>query len=229
MNKFGIGQSVRRVEDARFLTGRGRYLDDMELPRQTHGVVLLSSHAHADIVRIDTTAAAAMPGVLCVLTGADVEADGIGAFPTIYIADERGGPPGFRTLRPLLVHDRVRCVGDRVAFVVAETVQQARDAAEQIVVDYAPLPTVMSAEAAIKPGATKLWEGCQDNVSFTIAFGDKAKTDAAFAAAHTTVSLRVHNNRVSANPIEPRGAIGDYNASEDKYTLYATLSNFPIW
>ncbi len=222
MNKFGIGQSVRRVEDARFLTGRGRYLDDMELPRQTHGVVLLSSHAHADIVRIDTTAAAAMPGVLCVLTGADVEADGIGAFPTIYIADERGGPPGFRTLRPLLVHDRVRCVGDRVAFVVAETVQQARDAAEQIVVDYAPLPTVMSAEAAIKPGATKLWEGCQDNVSFTIAFGDKAKTDAAFAAAHTTVSLRVHNNRVSANPIEPRGAIGDYNASEDKYTLYAT-------
>ena len=169
VNKYGIGQSVRRVEDARFLTGRGRYLDDIALPRQCHGVVLLSTHAHADITRIDTNVAASMPGVVCVLTGADVEADGIGAFPTIYIADERGGPPGFRTLRPLLVRDRVRCVGDRVAFVVAETVQQARDAAEQITVDYAPLPVLMSAEEAIKPDALKIWAGCADNVSFTIA------------------------------------------------------------
>lgn len=222
MKQYGIGQPVRRVEDARFLTGRGRFLDDIELPRQCHGVVLLSTHAHADIKRIDTAAAAAMPGVLCVLTGADVEADGLGAFPTIYIADERGGPPGFRTLRPLLVRDRVRCVGDRVAFVVAETLQQARDGAEQIVVDYLPLPAVIGAEAAIRPGAPLLWDGCADNVSFTIAFGDKARTDAAFAAAHTTVSLRVRNNRVSANPIEPRGAIGDYDPAEDKYTLYAT-------
>lgn len=222
VNKYGIGQSVRRVEDARFLTGRGRYLDDITLPRQCHGVVLLSTHAHADITHIDTTVAASMPGVVCVLTGADVEADGIGAFPTIYIADERGGPPGFRTLRPLLVRDRVRCVGDRVAFVVAETVQQARDAAEQIAVDYAPLPVLMSAEEAIKADALKIWAGCADNVSFTIAFGDKARTDAAFAGAHKVVSLKIRNNRVSANPIEPRGAIGDYNAAEEKYTLYAT-------
>ena len=222
VNKYGIGQPVRRVEDARFLTGRGRYLDDIELPRQCHGAVLMSTHAHADIVSIDASAAAAMPGVLCVLTGTDVVDDGLGAFPTIYIHDERGGPPGFRTLRPLLVSDRVRCVGDRVAFVVAETLQQARDAAEQILIDYAPLPAVTSAEEAIKPGALKIWDGCADNVSFTIAFGDKQKTDAAFAAAHTTVSLRIRNNRVSANPIEPRGAIGDYNAAEDKYTLYAT-------
>ena len=135
------------------------------LPRQCHGAVLMSTHAHADIVSMDTSAAAAMPGVLCVLTGADVVADGLGAFPTIYINDERGGPPGFRTLRPLLVSDRVRCVGDRVAFVVAETLQQARDAAEQILIDYAPLPAVMSAEEAIKPGALKIWDGCADNVS----------------------------------------------------------------
>jgi carbon-monoxide dehydrogenase large subunit len=222
VNKSGIGQSVRRVEDARFLTGRGRYLDDIELPRQAHGVVLLSPHAHADIVALDTAAAAAMPGVLCVLTGADVEADGLGAFPTIYINDERGGPPGFRTLRPLLVRDRVRCVGDRVAFVVADTLQQARDAAEHISIDYAPLPVVMSAADAIKPGAVKVWDGCADNVSFTIAFGDPQKTDAAFAGAHKVVALNIRNNRVSANPIEPRGAIGDYNAAEDKYTLYAT-------
>ncbi len=218
----GIGQPVRRVEDARLLQGRGRFLDDVLLPRMCHGVLVMSPHAHARITRIDTSAAAAMPGVLAVLTGADVVADGVGAFPPLYIGDERGGPSGFRTLRPLLVPDRVRFVGDRVAFVVAETVDQARDAAEQVVIDYEPLTAVVRVDDALDGGAPQLWDECPGNVSFSIGFGDAAATDAAFAKAHATVALRVENNRVSANPIEPRGAIGDHDASEDRYTLYAT-------
>ncbi len=217
-----IGESVRRVEDARFLTGAGRFVDDIELPRQAYAALVLSPHAHATIDQIDTQVARAMPGVLCVLTGADVELDGLGAFPTIYIADERGGPAGFRTFRPLLVLDRVRCVGDRVALVVADTLQQARDAAEQVQVDYTPLPAVTRPDQAILADAPRLWEGCSDNISFRIAFGDPELTRAAFAQAHTTVSLRLVNQRVSANPIEPRAALGHYDASNETYTLYAT-------
>ncbi len=218
----GVGYPVLRSEDRRFLTGRGRYLDDIELPRQAHAALVLADQAHARIVRIDTVRAQSMPGVLCVLTGADLLADGIGAFPTIYIGDERGGPAGFRTLRPLLVHDRVRCVGDRVVMVVAETAALARDAAEQVIVEYEPLPVVVTPDAAVLADAPRLWEGCADNVSFRIGFGDAARTDAAFAAAHAVVSLRLVNNRISANPIEPRGAIGEYDPAEARYTLHAT-------
>ena len=222
MNKFGIGQPVRRVEDARYLTGRGRYIDDIELPRQAHAALVMATHAHADIAGIDIGRAQRMPGVLCVLTGADADEDGIGRFPPLYIGDERGGPAGYRTFRPLLVRERVRFVGDRVAFVVAETLQQARDAAESIEIDYRPLPSVVRVEDAIREDAPLIWEDCPGNVSFSIAFGDPEAVDREMARAHTVVSLRLANNRVSANPIEPRGAIGDYRVADDKYTLYAT-------
>src|SRR5262245_14081284 len=200
MVSFGIGQAVRRVEDQRFLTGRGCYVGDMELPRQCHGVAVLSPHAHARIKRIDVAAARAAPGVLLVLTGADAVADRIGGIPPHFMPEHWGGPKGFGTLRPVLLADRVRCVGDRVAFVVAETEAQARAAAELIAIDYEPLPAVISLEDALKPDAPKIWQDCPNgNVAVTIAFGDKAATDAAFAKAKHVVSLRLENNRITAN------------------------------
>ena len=149
MEKFGIGQPVRRVEDPRLLTGRGRFVDDIDLPRQCRGVVLYSPHAHARIRSIDAEAARRAPGVLLVLTGADVEQEGLGPIPSRLNPHELGlvgVPPAFPAPRPILVTDRVRCVGDRVAFVVAETEQQARDAAELITVDYEQLPAVVRSE-----------------------------------------------------------------------------------
>jgi carbon-monoxide dehydrogenase large subunit len=223
-NKFGIGQPVRRVEDQRFITGRGSYVDDIDLPRQCYGVVLMSPHAHARIASIDTSRAAAAVGVLCILTGKDAAADGIGMLVG-PMPEDMGGPKGYRARRPLLAVDKVRAVGDRVAFVVAETLRQAQDAAELIAVDYEMLPAVTSVEDAVKSGAPAVWEECPDNVSFTLAFGNKDVTDAAFAKARHTVALRLESNRLSANAIEPRAAIGDYNAADDGYTLYATSQN----
>ena len=222
MDKFGIGQPVRRIEDRRFLTGRGRYLDDMNLPRQCFGVLVLSPHAHAEIRSIDISEAVSSPGVICVLTGADAVADQLGKFPPLYIGDDRGSVSGFRTFRPLLAIQRVRFVGERLAFVVAETELQARDAAERVVIEYEALQAVVHVEEAVSKSAPRLWDGCDDNVPVRIRYGDSAKTDAAFAKATHVVSIRLVNNRVSANPIEPRGAIGDYNPGDQTYTLYST-------
>jgi carbon-monoxide dehydrogenase large subunit len=223
MAKFGIGQAVRRVEDQRFLIGRGRYVDDIDLPRQCHGALVVSPHAHARIRRVDASRAAAAPGVVCVLTGKDAEADRIGGLPPLFMPEAMGGPKGHATIRPILLADRVRCVGDRVAFVVAETAAQARNAAELVEVDYEPLPAVVGVEDAVAPGAPKVWDDCPTgNVSVTLAFGDKAATDAAFARAKHVVKLRLVNNRLSANPMEPRAAIGDYDPAGDSYTLHTS-------
>jgi carbon-monoxide dehydrogenase large subunit len=224
LTKFGIGQPVPRLEDPRFITGRGRYVDDIDMPHQCHGVLVMSPHAHARIKRIDTAAAKAAPGVLAVLTGADVEADKIGSLVPI-MPEDMGGPKGYRTLRPILSSGKVRAVGDRVAFVVAETLQQARDAAELIAVDYEPLPAVVSLEDAVKPGAPVIWDGAPNNVAVTLMMGDKAATDAAFAGAKHVVSAKLVNNRVSANSIEPRAALGQYHPDSESYTLYSTSQN----
>jgi aerobic carbon-monoxide dehydrogenase large subunit len=224
VNKFGIGQPVRRVEDQRFITGRGSYVDDIALPRQCYGVVVMSPHAHARIVSIDTAKAAAAVGVLCVLTGKDAAAEGIGTLMA-PMPEDVGGPKGYRARRPLLAADKVRAVGDRVAFVVAESLQQAQDAAELIAVEYEMMPAVTSVEDAVKPGAPAVWDDNPGNIAFALAFGSKDATDAAFAKARHTVSLRLESNRLSANAIEPRAAIGDYNAADDAYTLYATSQN----
>src|SRR5262245_15152464 len=157
VNKFGIGQPVRRVEDQRFITGLGSYVDDIVLPRQCYGVVMMSPHAHARIVGIDTSKAAAAPGVLTILTGKDAAADGIGRL-MVPMPEDVGGPKGYRARRPLLAADKVRAVGDRVAFVVAETLRQAQDAAELIEVDYEMLPAVTAVEEAVKPGAPTVWD-----------------------------------------------------------------------
>ena len=226
MAKFGIGQAVRRVEDQRFLLGRGRYVDDISLPGQCHGVTVLSPHAHARIKRIDVSTARAAPGVLCVLTGADAAAEKLGSFTAHLMPEDFGAPKGHRTFQGVLTGDKARFVGDRVAFVVAETLAQARDAAEQVQVEYEELPVVIDLEDAAKEGAPKVWEDCpQGNVGFRLMFGNKEATDAAFADATHVVKLRVENNRVSPVAMEPRVAIGDYNAAEDHYTLYTASQN----
>ena len=223
MTKFGIGQAVRRVEDKRFLTGTGSFVGDITMPRQCHGVAVLSPHAHAKIKRIDITAAKASPGVVCVLTGADAIADNIGSIPPHFMPEAWGGPKGFATLRPVLLADRVRCVGDRVAFVVAETEAQARDGAELVEVEYEPIEAVVDLEAASQPSSPKIWsENPNGNVGVTIALGDKAQTDAAFQNAKHVVKLRMQNNRVTASAIEPRAAVGAYDAANESYTLHTT-------
>src|SRR5918999_6549933 len=144
MNRFGIGQPVRRVEDARFLTGRSRYVDDIQLPHMLHGAVVMSPHAHARIRAIDVKEALKLPGVALVLTGEDLKSEGLGGIPPLFMPEDMGGPKGYRTFRPLLEAAKVRYVGDRVAFVVANTPEQARIAAERVEVDYEPLPAVVN-------------------------------------------------------------------------------------
>ena len=155
MKQFGIGQPVRRVEDRRFLTGYGRYLDDTVRPFQAHAAMLRSPHAHARIRTIDTAAAKAAPGVLAVLTGADLAADGIGTVPCVSVLTNRDGSAMAMPPRPAIVVDRVRHVGDTVAVVVAETAAQARDAAELVAVDYEPLPAVVETGAALDAGPAR--------------------------------------------------------------------------
>src|SRR5262245_4387529 len=225
MNKFGIGQPVQRVEDRRFLTGRGRYVEDITLRRQAHGVVVLSPHAHARIRRVDVSRAKAAPGVLCVLTGADAVVEKIGGLPPLFMPEDVGGPKGYRTFRPILVSDKARHVGDRVAFVVAETTAQARDAAQLIEVDYEPLPSAVTVEDAIKEGAPSVWDDNPGNVAVRLMMGNKEATDAAFARARHVVTVRLENSRISANSLEPRGAIGDYDPGEGNFTLYTSTQN----
>jgi len=226
MAKFGIGQAVRRVEDARFLTGAGRYVDDIVLPGMCFGALLLSPHAHARIKKVDVSAAKDAPGVLLVLTAADLKNEKFGAFTAGMMPEDIGGPKGHRIHQTLLQAEKVRFVGDRVAFVVAETLAQARDAAEMIDVDYETLPAVALVEDAAKDGAPKVWDDNPNgNTAFVLSFGDKGQTDAAFAKAKHHVTLRMENNRVTPVSMEPRTAIGDYNAADDHYTLYTSSQN----
>src|SRR5919204_674033 len=222
MGEFAIGQSVSRFEDPRLLRGGGRYVGDIVLPGMAFGYVLRSPHAHARIRAIDTGKAKAAPGVLAVLTGADWQASGWGDLPVPGGLKRRDGT-SFRPPYPALVKDRVRWAGDYVGFVVAETLLQAQDAAELIAVDYEPLPAVVSTAEASAQGAPRVWDECPDNIGFVQLFGDKAATDAAFAKADHIVKHRFVVNRVPAASMEPRGSIGDYNAAEDRYTVYTTL------
>jgi aerobic carbon-monoxide dehydrogenase large subunit len=222
MGEFAIGQSVSRFEDPRLLKGGGRYVGDMVLPGTVFAYVLRSPHAHARIRSIDTGKAKAAPGVLAVLTGADWQASGWGDLPVPDGLKRRDGSV-FRPPYPALTLDRVRWVGDYVAFVVAETYVQALDAAELIAIDYEPLPAVVSTAEAAADGIPGVWDGCPDNIGFVQLFGDKAATEAAFAKADRVVKHRFVINRVTAASMEPRGCLGDYNAAEGRYTIYTTL------
>ena len=224
MNRFGIGQPVRRVEDQRFLTGRSRFVDDIQLPHMLHGAVVMSPHAHARIKSIDASGALAMPGVHLVLTGADAKKENLGGIPPLFMPEDMGGPKGYRTFRPLLEPTKARYVGDRIAFVVADTPDQARIAAERVEVDYEPLPAVVSVEDAAKEGAPKVWDdNAAGNLAFPLMMGNKEATEAAFAKARHKVAVRLYNNRITANAMEPRAAIGDF--SNESYTLYTSSQN----
>jgi len=223
MLKYAVGQSVPRTEDPRLLKGRGSYVDDFALPHQAYAVMLRSPHAHAEIRGIDATAARAMPGVLAVLTGADYEADGLGSLSGPSPFKRRDGAPMYRPPRPAVTRDRVRHVGQIVAMVVAETVNIARDAAELVEVDYAPLPAVIGTDRAAEPGAPQIWAECPNNESFLYECGDRAATDAAIAAAPHVFSQRFVINRVHANTMEPRGSLADYDPGRDRYTIYAGI------
>ena len=223
MGEFALGQSVPRFEDPRLVRGAGRYVGDIVLPGMAFGAVLRSPHAHAKIRSININAAKAAPGVLAVLTGADWQASGFGDLPVPGGFKRRDGSPLYRPAYPALVKDRVRWVGDYVAFVVAETHAQALDAAELIEADYEPLPAVVSTADASTPGAPRVWEECLDNICFITLEGNKAATDAAFARAAHVIKHRFVINRVTAMTMEPRGSIGDYNAVDGRYTVYTTL------
>ncbi len=224
-NREGIGARVLRVEDRRLLTGGGRYVDDVKLPGMCHGVVVTSPHAHARIVSIDISAAARAPGVLCVLTGGDADADGVRGMPAFAYPRDWGGPESYKTLWPVLVKDRARCVGDRVAFVVAETVEQAEAAAGLVRVEYDSLPANADATAAMAADTTRVWDDCVDNHCFTLKEGDRAFTDSVFAKAAHVVKAHVNSQRLSANAMEPRSAIGVHDRYDDRYTLYCSSQN----
>ncbi|MGB8998122.1 MAG: molybdopterin cofactor-binding domain-containing protein, partial [Pseudolabrys sp.] len=223
MGEFAVGQGVSRFEDPRLIRGGGRYTDDIKLPGMAHGVVLRSPYAHAKIKSIDITAAKAAPGVLAVLTAADVKAAGYGDLPVPGGLKRRDGTPMYKTRYPILAEDRVRWVGDYVAFVVAETLAQAQDATELIQVDYEELPAITSTAEAPKPGAPRVWEDCPDNICFVELIGDRAAVDAAFSRASHIVRHRFVINRVTAATMEPRGAIGDYNAADGRYTIHTPM------
>ena len=225
MERFAVGQSVTRVEDPRLLRGRGRFLNDVVLPGQAYGFVVRSPFAHARVRSIDAEAAKAAPGVLAVLTGAELQADGIGPLRCEAAGLQRGDEPMFYIPRTVLVSDRVRLVGDPVVLVVAESVRQARDAAELVDVDYEMLPSVTSAFAAIEDGAPAVWDDCPDNICFRLALGDKAAAEAGIAQAAHVTRRQFFISRVSANSIEARGCIGQYDAIDDRYTLYAGLQS----
>jgi carbon-monoxide dehydrogenase large subunit len=221
MAKYGIGQPVSRFEDPRLLRGRGHYQDDRNLPGQAHAVFLRSPHAHARIGAIDISAATAAPGVLAVFTGEDVARDGLGTM-TMRLARKRpDGAPMFARPHSGLARERVRHVGDPVAMVVAESLAQAKDAAELVAIQYEPLPAVTDTAAAVAPGAPSVWDECLDNVSNLFEAGDKTAADAAFAGAAHIVRRRYPISRVYAHYMEPRGAIGAYDPGEDRYTLWA--------
>lgn len=222
MGQFGIGQSVTRIEDLRLLTGSGTYTDDVQLENESAAFVLRSPHAHAKIGSIDATAARAAPGVLLILTGDDVAAEDIGAMPCMFPVTNLDGSARGETYRPLLAQGKVRHVGEPVAFIVAETLAQARDAAELIKVDYTILPSTTDTYRSALDGADRLYDDIDNNVCFDWGKGQQEETEAAFAKGSHITSLELINNRIVVNPMEPRAAIADYDEASDKSTLYTS-------
>ena len=222
MQKFGIGQSAARVEDQRLLTGRGRYLDDVNLHGQAWAVFVRSPHAHASIKAIDMGAARASPGVLAVYTARDLAADGVGHIPCNALTTQSDGSPYIAPPRPALAEGRVRHVGDAVAVVIAETRVQAQDAAEQVMVDYDSLPAVVDTAGAMNPDAVQVWDEAPNNRSFEWELGDANATAEAFARAARVIKLDLVNNRVVPNSMEPRGAIGAMEPETGRMALHVS-------
>ncbi len=221
----GIGASSKRREDVRFLTGKGRYTDDMNQPGQAHVHFLRSDVAHGRIVRLDTEAAAAMPGVLRIFTGADFT--DVGGIPCGWQITDRQGQPMLEPRHPVLAHGKVRHVGDPVAAVVAETLAQARDAAEAIELEIEALPAVIDMRKALAEGATLVHEEIGSNLCFDWGFVEENReaVDQAIRGAHHVTTLELVNNRMIPNAMEPRVALGEYDAADEQHTLWTTSQN----
>ena len=218
-----LGRSINRLEDERFLQGRGRYIDDLSVPDALHGVVVRSTHAHAGLVAVHVDAARRMPGVMAVLTGPDLAADDIGPLPCavthIPMAQPLIVPPCHA-----LARDAVRYVGEPIAFVVAESAESARDAAEAVVVDYKPLPPVVSIAEAVLPKSSSIWPEAQNNIAFEYQRGEIGPVEAAMRGAAHVVECELVNNRVVAAPLETRGALGTFDASNGHMHLTASAA-----
>lgn len=221
--KFGVGQPMTRVEDDRLITGHGRYTDDVSLPDQAYAVLVRSPYAHAKLGQVDTSEAKNAEGVLGVYTIADLDAAGFGEVPNVAYAmvKNRDGSPMYKTTRPILARDRVRFAGEPVAVVVATSEALARDAAELVMPDYDELPVVVDTEAAASSDAPVIWEECGSNVVYDWEWGDEAAAQEAKAKAAHITKVELINNRIVVNAMEPRAALGAYDAVEDKYTLYS--------
>ncbi len=218
--KFGMGQSVRRTEDLRLITGHGSYTDDVELPSQTHAFMVRSPHAHATLVSVDVSAAREAPGVLAVFTFDEIEAMGPGRLTCLAPLKSRDGTPFRASHQPFLATGKVRWVGEAVAMIVAETYAQAKDAGDLVMVDYDPLDAVGTLEAVEKGAGIAIWDSAPDNLVLDWAGGDEAAVEAAFAGAVHTASIDVVQNRVVCNAMEPRAANGVYDPAENLYTLH---------
>jgi carbon-monoxide dehydrogenase large subunit len=221
----GIGASVRRKEDLRFISGRGHYTDDMNKPNQTHAVIKRSDRPHAKILSIDTAAAKAAPGVIAVFTASDLEKDALGGIPCGWQIHSKDGSPMAEPMHPILASGKVRHVGDPIALVIAETREQAKDAAEKLVIEFEDLPAIATVRDAIRPGAPVVHDEVGSNTCFDWHIGDKDVVDAAFARAAHVVKLDLTNNRLVPNAMEPRCAIGEFDPMSDEYTLTTTSQN----
>ena len=221
----GIGAPVRRREDPRLLTGAGRYVDDIVRPGQLYAALVRSPLAHARIAGIDAGEALRAPGVVAVYTGADLAADDVGGLPCGWQVHSKDGSPMVEPPHPPLVTDRARHVGDCVAVVIADSRAGAKAAAQQVEVDYAELPVVVSCADAVREGAPAVWDEAPDNTCFDWEIGDRAATDAAFERAAHRVGIELENQRLVPNAMEPRAAIGEYDAHSDETTLYTTSQN----
>jgi carbon-monoxide dehydrogenase large subunit len=225
MTENGIGAAVKRKEDHRFITGAGNYTDDINRPRQLYAHIIRSPHAHANIKSINSSAAQSIAGVVAVLTGADMAADSVGGLPCGWGITSKDGTPMAEPAHPPLVADTVRHVGDQVAVVIAESRAIAKDASEQVEIDYEELPSVSSIESAYADGATQVWDEAPGNICYDWELGDSVAVEEAFGKAVHVASIDVINNRLIPNAMEPRAAIGDYDAGNDEYTLYTTSQN----
>jgi aerobic carbon-monoxide dehydrogenase large subunit len=225
MGVTAIGASVKRTEDIRFITGKGRYVDDVNRAGQTYAYFLRSPHAHAAIDKIDTSAALKSPGVVAILTGDDIAADKVGGLICGWMIYSKDGSPMKAGAHPALAQGKVRHVGDHVAVVIAETLAQARDAAEKIEVHYSELPAVVNTATAASPGQPQLHEVAPNNTIFNWHIGDKATTEAAFASAAHVTKIDLLNNRLIPNAMEPRAAVAEYDSGTDAITLFTTSQN----
>src|SRR5689334_17997037 len=225
MSATGIGAAVRRKEDQRFITGKGHYTDDVSRPGQTHAAFVRSPHARAKIKTIHIRTAAAAPGVLAVLTGADLAADKLGNLICGWMIHSKDGSPMKMAPHPAIANGKVCHVGDPLAVVVAESLAQARDAAEKIAVDYAVLPAVADPAAAQKSGAPRIHDIAPNNTIYQWHLGDASAVETAFRAAKHVTRLDIVNNRLVPNAIEPRAAIGDYDSGTGAFTLWNTTQN----